>query len=308
MNNIFVLLCCVTPVAGLRWGTSTDQHCDCGENGACLVDECLCHAQWEGPTCQVKKRAQFACSEEEPVDDRCMNMANGWGRLKIVSPRRHEVAAKCEKRFWEHTHVPMRNKAQVKNFQQFEMLPKDLGNVLELGAGPYTKTRLILESGLIPRSVQSVTLEDPMLLEYIEDGKVVTSYNHTHFCVPESESSLGGCVAVNLLNVGAEVPFKKEAYDTIVMMNVIEHCADAFVIFSNIYHALKPGGLLVFSDSINGRDLSSFSDTCHPIQINMEFYEHYFTKYFIERGAEVLMPGFKGPFDSYFTVLRKAKA
>jgi SAM-dependent methyltransferase len=304
----------VVPTIGLKTVMQhTNQDCECGEHGACLVDECYCHPGWEGATCQASKTStsqQSACRDEIPVDDLCMNMDNGWGRLLTFSKRRHEAAAECETRFWEHHRTPMRNEAQVTEFKGFGMLPNELGNILEIGAGPYTKTKLILEEGLNVHSVKSITLEDPMLLDYIKNLKVHTSFNETTFCWTHKwEANAGGCVPVTLLNVGAEEPFKAEAYDTIIMMNVIEHCSDAFAIFSNLYHALKPGGVLVFSDSVGDKDtISKESDTCHPIQVNLEFYDHYFKKYFIERGAEVLLKGFTSKqFSSYVTVIRKGK-
>lgn len=45
-----------------------------------------------------------------------------------------------------------------------------------------------------------------------------------------------------LLVLQAEAINVREAFDTIVLMNVLEHCQDAPAIFNNVYNALKPGG------------------------------------------------------------------
>lgn len=39
-----------------------------------------------------------------------------------------------------------------------------------------------------------------------------------------------------------------EHYDTLIMINVVEHVMDAVTLMRNIYHALKPGGLLIFHE------------------------------------------------------------
>lgn len=82
---------------------------------------------------------------------------------------------------------------------------------------------------------------------------------------------------MTLLNVGAEVPFPRQ-YDTVIMVNVIEHCSDAIKIFTNLYNAVKPGGVLVFEDSMVFKAPKN-SDTCHPLQITKKFYDHFFSKF-----------------------------
>jgi SAM-dependent methyltransferase len=155
--------------------------------------------------------------------------------------------------------------------------------VLEVGAGPYTKLRLILEGGNYSRTMKSVTLEDPLALSYIANPKVVTSYDEHQFCIPPRR-----CWPVTLLRVGAEVPFQAEAYDTVIMMNVLEHCKDAVAVLSNVYHALRPGGLLVFSESVYSPGSLPQSDACHPLRITAKFFQYYMDTFF-KRGGRILM-------------------
>jgi hypothetical protein len=68
-------------------------------------------------------------------------------RLKVASQNRMKLAHQCETDFWEKTQVPKRNSAQVAAFNKFRQLPIELGHVVGIGAGPYTKIRLILEAG-----------------------------------------------------------------------------------------------------------------------------------------------------------------
>ena len=47
--------------------------------------------------------------------------------------------------FWKKTAIPLGNLQQVEAFDGFKSLPRSLGRVLEIGAGPYTKIFLMLE-------------------------------------------------------------------------------------------------------------------------------------------------------------------
>ena len=41
-----------------------------------------------------------------------------------------------------------------------------------------------------------------------------------------------------------------QAFDTLMMINVIEHVENGIRILRNIYNALKPGGLLIFNECV----------------------------------------------------------
>ena len=51
-----------------------------------------------------------------------------------------------------------------------------------------------------------------------------------------------------IINAGAErLDVFDQAFDTLMMINVIEHVENGIRILRNIYNALKPGGLLIFN-------------------------------------------------------------
>lgn len=104
--------------------------------------------------------------------------------------------------FWKKTAIPLGNLQQVKAFDGFKSLPRSLGRVLEIGAGPYTKIFLMLEvltcsacSLLIdcvvqeaakqgmPFEIESVSLQDPMVDTYPTEAKHCT-YAAGTFCPP----------------------------------------------------------------------------------------------------------------------------
>jgi len=57
---------------------------------------------------------------------------------------------------------------------------------------------------------------------------------------------------VNIVPLGAELLNATEAYDTIIMINVLEHVQNIYTILENVHRALKPGGVLIYNDRWSG--------------------------------------------------------
>lgn len=180
----------------------------------------------------------------------------------------------------------VRNADQTLAFGGWESLPQDLGHVVEFGAGPYTKLRLILEDGKMNRSVKSATMIDPLITEYISNPKIQTTYQSGNICVNKSSGWGGGCIQTYLAAFGGEYPLPREHYDTVIMINTIEHCQDAVKVLDNIYRALKPGGVLVFGEEFTSKEQLLGNDKRHPIRITREFYEFYLNTFY----GSFLMP------------------
>ena len=68
-----------------------------------------------------------------------------YGRVRHINQRQWQAVQAEELGFWQRTEIPKGNELQSDTFQQFDFLPRDLGAVLEIGAGPYTKTFLMLQ-------------------------------------------------------------------------------------------------------------------------------------------------------------------
>ena len=60
---------------------------------------------------------------------------------------------------------------------------------------------------------------------------------------------------------------KKELFDTLISINVIEHTQDAFKYLTGLYLSLRKGGLLIFHDRYYNDDAILNGDLYHPIRI-----------------------------------------
>ncbi|CAN0374206.1 unnamed protein product, partial [Ectocarpus fasciculatus] len=248
----------------------------CGPHGSLLVDSCWCNPGYSGEVCAeysgILRKEQ--CSLD-PVNDLCMNTPGGYGRLRVFSEQRSNLSAQCELSYWEHTKIPVRNNVQIRAFNNFRKLPKHLGQVLELGSGPYSKLRVILEAGAMQRTVDLATFVDPHIVSYLALPHV--SFPGGKLCLPRSKAFAGGCIEILLGNFGAErAVYAPHSYDTVIMVNTIEHCSDAVAVMHNIYTALKPGGYLVFAEEYAVEDQLQVTDQCHPLRITKLFYDYYF--------------------------------
>ena len=244
----------------------------CGSHGSSLIDQCLCDPGYDGPYCNVTVPIRNAKCRFNPDMDICWNTA--IGRFRASSRTRKEQANQCEQNFWETTSVPRRNIDQIAAFNGFKSLPTThLGHVLEVGAGPYTKTRLLLETRT-DLVVTSVTLVDPLLNEYQSNPKIETSYTDGNLKVRGGE-----VIPTTLMQASGEDALPKA--DTVILVNTLEHCFNAVVVLNNIYQALKPGGVLLFGESF-ATELqlqTPSSDSCHPIQLRKSFLLEYLSYY-----------------------------
>jgi SAM-dependent methyltransferase len=242
----------------------------CGPHGSCLIDRCICDPFFDGERCTEERKMGSRCFDKLTKDDKCMNTLQGYGRLKVASQNRMKIAQKCETGFWEKTQVPKRNSAQVVAFNQFRQLPIDLGHVLEIGAGPYTKIRLLLEAGGDKnRTIKSATLVDPLIHEYISNPKVMTSYSDGKLCVQ------GSCIETILKSSPGEEFLPFQQYDMAILVNTLEHCENAVKVLDNVYQSLKPGGILMFGESVTRRGKLKKTMDCHPIQVTRKFFVEY---------------------------------
>jgi SAM-dependent methyltransferase len=125
-------------------------------------------------------------------------------------------------------------------FKQYAKVPSKLGHVLELGCGPYTQLREILSVPGRGWTMDSVTLADPIL---VFESKHKNSAFHTGKFVDRK----GKIYPTTLHQVGAEAVggLYHDAFDTVIMMNVLEHVASAYEVLESLYNATKPGGIVV---------------------------------------------------------------
>ena len=124
-------------------------------------------------------------------------------------------------------------------FNDYEALPSHIERGIELGCGPYTNMRKILES----RTIADVHCSDPLA---------------RHYCTFEgrwlAEAAKGGTITVDC-NPIEECPYPADSFDLVVVINVLDHVRDAKACLEQMLRILKQGGFLVF-----GQDLSDESD------------------------------------------------
>lgn len=240
-------------------------------------------------------------------DDVCMNTER-YGRLKVASPERQKDAQSCETDFWQTHASPTRNQDQLLAFESFRSLPLDLGDVVEVGAGPYTKLRLILDASSKWRQVKSVTLIDPLLNDYILHPNITTSYPNGKLC-----NTAGSCVPTKLMSTTGETPLPCSHYDTAILINTLEHCDNAVAVLDNIHRSLKINGILIFGESFATDWQLRGNDKCHPIQPTRilfdEFLAQFSSSYLLEpRTGELdgIMNG--GARQSIYAIARKSSS
>ena len=212
----------------------------------------MCRPPYYGKGCLEISERQ--CSS---TSDECFyNSIYGVGQ---VSCARWFGAQKTEQVTWDTRDTDVdRNTAHAKSFGFYKTLPKHLGHVVELGAGPFTQSKTILQD----HTADSITLVEPMAIHYMNSVKQCY-YKNGKF----------GLLPTTILSIPAEKVPKEKTFDTVVMINVIEHVFDAFAILKRAIDLVKPGGFFVWHerlwDTYKGK-ASSLEDRefkLHPIRL-----------------------------------------
>jgi SAM-dependent methyltransferase len=163
-----------------------------------------------------------------------------------------------------------RNLEHADRFEGYKALPKKLGDVIELGCGPFTNLRLILPE----RTAEHITLLDPLADEY--------RVHHPH--CPYKERMLGES-RVNVIALSIEEwdtlgkSFRDTRYDTVIMINVLSHYQDAQKVSDWIDVHLKKGGHLVFAEPVRDIDPARLYDVGHPLSYNQDVIETFLKPY-----------------------------
>lgn len=208
-----------------------------------------------------------------------------------VDRQRWEQAQAYERATWlEHNLGAMgdRNDEHMRGFADYAALPKDMGDVLELGCGVFTNVRTLLEHGW---TAKSITLVDPLLGDYVDKHPNCWYANRSNIpCV----LSLAG---VSVEQFGDERP-ADVLWDTVILINVLSHCYDAAQVLGVVVSALKPGGVLVFHEAVNDVDPQTHYDVGHPLQVKQVVIDDFLAQfelvyrgeknYFIGRKAAVV--------------------
>lgn len=195
-------------------------------------------------------------------------------------------ALSAESQHWEGTKNKQdRPQEHVYGFNAYRTLPKNLGRLIEVGSGPFSQTQFILRTRK-DIAVESITLMEPNALNYAK--------NVPH-CSYRDGTFLGTNIPLTVVAAGGEVPLFVEQFDTVVLMNVIEHVQSAFEIMENMYRMLKPGGIMVFHERWwdylfpDVLDSQDHDNVLHPVRVKKAMYyaflSHFETLYMDDDGC-----------------------
>jgi len=142
------------------------------------------------------------------------------------------------------------------HFDNYDFLPADLGDYIELGCGPYTNTRLILPE----RTARRVVCSDPLAETYL-------TFRDRWL----SEAHRDGRVEIDAHPI-EELPFEPASFDVVVMNNVLDHVRDADLCLERAVSLLRDGGIFVLGQDLsNDDDVERHpEDVGHPIRLMRE--------------------------------------
>ena len=247
----------------------------CNSNQRCFLGVCYCLPGRGGPDCSQRKiypslnpdfcpmhpdiksvheQKQFDYPVKHcGIDDRdpvsCAVFCN-WQEdagMIAVGPNVWNTVQDSEMDFWKMVKPgPAKDIPEIytrwieftQGFEGFEGIPHgyDLGNYMEVGAGMFSQVYNLLDQRP-DLKVKTIYLLEPNVERYLDlpaclfrDG---TLHGHPIKLISKSteESNLEG-----------------EKFDTIAVINVIEHVVDGFDFLTSVYEMLRPGGMLIFSE------------------------------------------------------------
>jgi SAM-dependent methyltransferase len=149
-----------------------------------------------------------------------------------------------------------------RQFDDYRFVPAEVENAIEVGCGPYTNVRLMLDQ----RRIRHLVLSDPLIRTYVRFKLtfVADMYRNAE-CILDDHSL-------------EALPFAPNYFDLAVMINVLDHVEDARQCMENLVNVVRPGGLLVVGqDLTNEDDLKVLQhdrgSAGHPIKLNHEWFE-----------------------------------
>lgn len=200
---------------------------------------------------------QFASSHGIPMnDDRFYRDEDG---IVTVDEKRWLAAQAVERFTWFElcrSFDDDRSQEHAARFGGYTTLPTNCGDVLEIGCGPFTQARTILQG----RTLSSLTLLDPLLGDYLD-----------HENCAYKDGRLYGC-PVSLLAIPAEKLPSGLMFDTVICINVLEHVRDAQRVLSRMIASLRKGGRLLLGEPCHDDYHPSLEfNLAHPIMLKRSF-------------------------------------
>jgi SAM-dependent methyltransferase len=154
-----------------------------------------------------------------------------------------------------------------RQFDDYIFLPNAIDNAVELGCGPYTNIRLMLDKC----SVRHIFLSDPLIQTYV---KFKTTY--------VSDMYRRGLCNIDDHPI-EECPFASNYYELVIMINVLDHVQDAEICIEKAINITKPGGILIIGQDLSNEDditrlekrIGLDADIGHPIRLAHEWLDQF---------------------------------
>jgi SAM-dependent methyltransferase len=225
-----------------------------------------------------------------------------------VDERRWQAAQRWEMALWlasAASQTTDRNAHHSREFGGYAALPRALGDVVEVGCGPYTQLQSMMPADA---TAASITLVDPLVEAYASRVKGCT-YRHgrllgrratrdaTRGSAPRCDATRPRPArpaarsprrSVTLLARAAEELGLVGVADTLVLVGVLQSVRDVLQTLQAAANALRPGGLLIFADRVfdgrweeltraeaHGRPLEPFWDVGHPCSVKQVVVDHF---------------------------------
>ena len=188
-----------------------------------------------------------------------------------IDKERWDIAQCYEKSEWMSRNLILkddRNYFHKDIFEDYGCLDGvDVESIIELGCGPFTNARLILEK--FP-NIEEVTLLDPLATDYLNHPNC--RYKNSKLSMESRNSN----PSVKLISNSIEDSNILQTFDMVVMINVLEHCFDIPKIFKTIDKILNKNGILIYADVQFDLDvvetMAKFKyNAGHPIRVTKSY-------------------------------------
>ena len=151
-------------------------------------------------------------------------------------------------------------------FDGYRFLPAKVKNAIEVGCGPYTNVRLMMDCC----QMEHLVLSDPLIRTYAKFK--LTFVNDMYRKV--------ACILDD--HPIEELPFADGNFDLTVMINVLDHVRDAQECMRQLTRVTKPGGIVIVGQDLsNEEDLAAMAgtegETGHPIKLDADWFNQHLT-------------------------------
>jgi SAM-dependent methyltransferase len=153
-------------------------------------------------------------------------------------------------------------------FDNYSFLPTTIHNALEVGCGPYTNVRLMLDRC----KFDHLYLSDPLIRTYVKFKLTFVAERYKNAdCILDDHPL-------------EDLPFADNYFDLVVMINVLDHVQDAVKCMENVARVVKPGGILILGQDLsNEQDLAALKNDGgaigHPIKLDGEWFDPFLKKF-----------------------------